>query len=95
MDLAGILRKVFWSKVTFNDFRILLHGVKQFNLHPERGLKYLEENGFVEPTPQSLAKLPAPANTTLVVPKPAQHPRVAGLPNTQPQHTPATRTMPK
>ena len=56
MDRAGILRKVSWSKVTFNDFRILLHGVKQFNLHPERGLKYLEENGFLENTPQSLAK---------------------------------------
>ena len=56
MDLAGILRKVYRSKVTFNDFRILLHGVKQFNLHPERGLKYLEENGFLENTPESLAK---------------------------------------
>ena len=56
MDLTEILRKVCWSKVTFNDFRILLYGVKQFNLHPERGLKYLEENGFLENTPPSLAK---------------------------------------
>ena len=56
MDLTELLGNVFRSKVTFNDFRILLHGVKQFNLHPERGLKYLEENGFVENTPQSLAK---------------------------------------
>ena len=56
MDLTELLGNVFRSKVTFNDFRILLHGVKQFNLHPERGLKYLEENGFLENTPESLAK---------------------------------------
>ena len=37
-------------------FRMLLYGVKQFNLQPERGLKYLEENGFVENNPESVAK---------------------------------------
>ena len=37
-------------------FRMLLHGVKQFNLQPERGLKYLQENGFLESTPESVAK---------------------------------------
>ena len=36
-------------------FRMLLHGVKQFNLQPERGLKYLQENGFLESTPESVA----------------------------------------
>jgi len=36
--------------------RMLLHGVKQFNLQPERGLKYLQENGFLESTPESVAK---------------------------------------
>jgi len=36
--------------------RKLLYGVKQFNLEPERGLKYLEESGFVEQTPESIAK---------------------------------------
>ena len=37
-------------------FRMLLYGVKQFNLQPDRGLKYLEENGFLENTPESVAK---------------------------------------
>lgn len=36
--------------------RKLLYGVKQFNLEPERGLKYLEESGFVDQTPESIAK---------------------------------------
>lgn len=35
---------------------MLLYGVKQFNLQPDRGLKYLEENGFVENNPESVAK---------------------------------------
>ena len=35
--------------------RMLLYGVKQFNLQPDRGLKYLEENGFLEHTPESVA----------------------------------------
>ena len=34
----------------------MLYGVKQFNLHPERGLKYLEENGFLENSPESVAR---------------------------------------
>ena len=37
-------------------FRKLLNGIKQFNLDPERGLKYLEESGFLENTPESVAK---------------------------------------
>lgn len=36
--------------------RKLLTGVKQFNLDPDNGLKYLEESGFIEPNPQSTAK---------------------------------------
>jgi len=36
--------------------RNLLYGVKQFNLQPERGLKYLQENGFIENNPESVAK---------------------------------------
>jgi len=36
--------------------RMLLYGVKQFNLQPERGLKYLQENGFLENNPDSVAK---------------------------------------
>ena len=43
------------SKITFI-FRMLLYGVKQFNLQPERGLKYLQENGFLENNPDSVAK---------------------------------------
>ena len=35
---------------------MLLYGVKQFNLQPDRGLKYLEENGFLENNPESVAK---------------------------------------
>ena len=41
--------------ITFT-FRMLLYGVKQFNLQPERGLKYLQENGFLENNPDSVAK---------------------------------------
>lgn len=36
--------------------RKLLNGIKQFNLEPEKGLKYLEESGFLEKTPESVAK---------------------------------------
>ena len=36
--------------------RKLLTGVKQFNLDPDRGLKFLQEAGFIEPNPQSTAK---------------------------------------
>ena len=36
--------------------RKLLYGVKQFNLEPSRGLKYLEEAGFVTSDPDSVAK---------------------------------------
>ena len=43
------------SKITFT-FRMLLYGVKQFNLQPERGLKYLQENGFLENNPESVAQ---------------------------------------
>jgi len=42
-------------KKSQND-RKLLYGVKQFNLDPERGLKYLEESGFVDGTPESIAR---------------------------------------
>ena len=35
---------------------MLLYGVKQFNLQPERGLKYLQENGFLENSPESVAR---------------------------------------
>ena len=34
----------------------LLYGVKQFNLDPEKGLKYLEERFLVQSTPDSIAK---------------------------------------
>ena len=37
-------------------FRKLLNGIKQFNLDPEKGLKYLEGSGFLEKTPESVAK---------------------------------------
>ena len=37
-------------------FRKLLYGVKQFNLEPIRGLKYLEESGFLEKNPEDVAK---------------------------------------
>ena len=33
-----------------------MYGVKQFNLEPSRGLKYLEEAGFVTDDPESVAK---------------------------------------
>ena len=33
----------------------LLHGIKQFNLDPERGIEILEERGFLKREPQSLA----------------------------------------
>jgi len=36
--------------------RKLLNGIKQFNLDPEKGLKYLEGSGFLEKTPESVAK---------------------------------------
>ena len=36
--------------------RKLLYGVKQFNLEPSRGLKYLEEAAFVTDDPESVAK---------------------------------------
>ena len=36
--------------------RLLLHGVKQFNLDPMKGLKLLEERGFLEMTPESVAQ---------------------------------------
>jgi len=36
--------------------RLLLHGVKQFNLDPVKGLKLLEERGFLEMTPESVAQ---------------------------------------
>jgi cytohesin len=36
--------------------RLLLHGVKQFNLDPQKGLKLLEERGFLEMTPESVAQ---------------------------------------
>ena len=34
----------------------VLYGVKQFNLDPEKGLKYLEEKCVIEFTPDSIAK---------------------------------------
>jgi hypothetical protein len=37
-------------------FRRLLTGVKKFNLEPERGLAYLEEEGFFSHTPQAVAR---------------------------------------
>ena len=37
-------------------FRKLLYGIKQFNLEPKKGLKYLEESGFLENTPELVAK---------------------------------------
>ena len=33
-----------------------MYGVKQFNLQPERGLEYLQENGFLDLQPESIAK---------------------------------------
>jgi len=36
--------------------RKLLYGIKQFNLEPKKGLKYLEESGFLENTPELVAK---------------------------------------
>merc|ERR1712168_56992 len=36
--------------------RKLLYGVKQFNLDPQKGLKYLEDAGFLEMTAESIAK---------------------------------------
>jgi len=36
--------------------RKLLNGVKAFNLEPERGLKYLQEFNFIQPTAESVAK---------------------------------------
>ena len=36
--------------------RLLLHGVKQFNLDPVKGLKLLEERGFLQMTPESVAQ---------------------------------------
>ena len=36
--------------------RKLLYGVKQFNLEPSRGLKYLQESAFVTTDPESVAK---------------------------------------
>jgi len=36
--------------------RLLLHGVKQFNLDPVKGLKLLVERGFLEMTAESVAK---------------------------------------
>jgi len=36
--------------------RKLLNGVKQFNLDPEKGLKYLQEFQFIDSTPTSVAK---------------------------------------
>jgi hypothetical protein len=36
--------------------RLLLHGVKQFNLDPVKGLNLLEERGFLEMTPASVAQ---------------------------------------
>jgi len=36
--------------------RKLWNGVKQFNLDPERGLKYLQEFGFIKSDPESVAK---------------------------------------
>ena len=34
----------------------LLFGVKQFNLHAEKGLTYLEEKNFIKSNPESIAK---------------------------------------
>ena len=36
--------------------RQLLFGVKQFNLDPKEGLKYLEEKGFLRLNPENIAK---------------------------------------
>jgi len=36
--------------------RQLLYGVKQFNLDPKEGLKYLEEKGFLRLNPENIAK---------------------------------------
>jgi len=36
--------------------RKLMNGVKAFNLDPERGLKYLQEFNFIQPTADSVAK---------------------------------------
>ena len=33
----------------------LLHGIKQFNLDPAKGLEILEERGYIKMEPQSLA----------------------------------------
>ena len=33
----------------------LLHGIKQFNLDPAKGLEILEEKGYIKMEPQSLA----------------------------------------
>ena len=37
-------------------FRALLYGVKQFNLEPSRGVAYLQESGFLESNPESVAR---------------------------------------
>merc|ERR1711936_1235207 len=36
--------------------RKLLHGIKHFNLNVEKGLKYLQDGGFVEDNPESVAQ---------------------------------------
>ena len=33
----------------------LFQAIKRFNLHPDKGLKLLEERGFIEMTPESIA----------------------------------------
>ena len=33
-----------------------MYGVKQFNLSPRRGVAYLQESGFLESNPESVAK---------------------------------------
>ena len=38
------------------DKRKLYHATKQFNLNLEKGLKILQEGGFVDETPESVAK---------------------------------------
>ena len=43
------------SKLCHGLDKHLLHGIKQFNLDPDRGLEILVERGYVEMTPESLA----------------------------------------
>ena len=37
-------------------YRKLLHGIKHFNLNVEKGLKYLQDGGFVDDNPESVAQ---------------------------------------